>query len=205
MRLNITKDSLDYLSRQDAVLGEIIQKYGVLDLELRDDLFSSLVSTIIGQQLSNKAADTITARVRQAVGDFTAKNFVSADASELRKCGVSNQKLSYIIELADKILSGEIDLESVKLLDDDKLITSLQKIKGIGKWSAEMTALFSLGRMNIFCYDDVALRNAVMKFHNYKTLSPHRFEILRNKYKPYCSIASVYYYHAYDSGFRSEQ
>lgn len=205
MRLNITKDSLDYLSRQDAVLGEIIQKYDILDLELRDDLFSSLVSTIIGQQLSNKAADTITARVRQAVGDFTAKNFVSADVSELRKCGVSNQKLSYIIDLADKILSEEIDLESFKCLDDDKLIASLQRIKGIGKWSAEMTALFSLGRMNIFCYEDVALRNAVIKFHNYKTLSPRRFEILRNKYKPYCSIASVYYYHAYDNGFRSEQ
>ena len=186
-------------------MGEIIQKYGVLDLELRDDLFSSLVSTIIGQQLSNKAADTIIGRVKQTVGDFTAQNFISADVSELRKCGVSNQKLSYIIDLADKILSGETDLESVKFLDDGKLLETLQKIKGIGKWSAEMTALFSLGRMNIFCYDDVALRNAVMKFHNYKTLSPRRFEILRNKYKPYCSIASVYYYHAYDNGFRLEQ
>ncbi len=201
MRFNITKESLEYLSQKDAVLGEIIKQYGILEIELRTDLFASLVSTIIGQQLSNKAAETIVGRVRQVVGEFTTSNFLSIDTTELRKCGVSNQKISYIVDLATKSKVGEIDLESIESLDDKAVIEYLQKIKGIGKWSAEMTALFSLGRMNIFCYEDVALRNAIMKFHSYKTLSPRRFETLRNKYNPYCSIASIYYYHAYDNGY----
>ena len=77
---------------------------------------------------------------------------------------------------------------------ENVLDKSIENIKGVGRWTAEMVVEFTLGRLNIFSYYDVALKNGIMKAHSYKSLSKNRFEILRKKYSPYCSVASLYYY-----------
>ena len=86
----------------------------------------------------------------------------------------------------------------MKNLSDNEIINYLRQIKGVGLWTAEMISLFSLGKNNIFSYDDVALRNGIMKAKGFKTLSKKRFEMLRKKYSPYCSFASLYFYKVND-------
>lgn len=93
---------------------------------------------------------------------------------------------------------GEYDFSILNDLDDENVIKYFRTIKGVGKWTAEMLALFSIGRENIFSYDDVALRNGIMKAKEFKTLSKKRFDMLRKKYSPYCSYASLYFYKVND-------
>lgn len=93
---------------------------------------------------------------------------------------------------------GEYDFSILNDLYDENVIKYFRTIKGVGKWTAEMLALFSIGRENIFSYDDVALRNGIMKAKGFKTLSKKRFDMLRKKYSPYCSYASLYFYKVND-------
>ena len=114
--------------------------------------------------------------------------------------GYDNYKLidmweaEYIIELSNSILEGKYDFSLLDEMSDDDAIKYLVQIKGVGKWTAEMIVEFTMGRLDIFSYDDVALQNGIKKAHGFKTLSKQRFERLRKKYSPYCSVASVYYY-----------
>lgn len=199
MKFKITKEALRHLSSADPILAGLISKYGVLDQDLDDDLFRSIVDCIVSQQLSNKAASSINGRIRALVGEVTAENLCNVSQDALRACGISKNKASYIIELSRKICFGEIDLSCVYQLDDTETIRFLTSIKGVGEWTAEMIALFSLGKENIFSFKDVALLNSIKMLHGLDTLSRSTFEAFREKYSPYCSVASIYYYYAYDT------
>lgn len=121
------------------------------------------------------------------------------DDVEIRKCGISFSKINYIKGFARMVLNNQIDLNSIYQMLDEDVIKYLSKIKGFGRWTAEMIATFSLGRLNIFSFDDVALKAGIMKVHpEFKTLSKVRFERLRRLYSPYCTVAAIYYYHVND-------
>lgn len=193
---------IEYLKSKDTVFEMLFNKYGYARLERNANIFESIVSNIIGQQLSNKVKQVIYNRFISLVKTVTPENILNTDKELIRQCGISYSKISYIKELSENVLSGKYDFNNLNKLNDEDLIKELCKIKGVGKWTAEMLALFSLGRENIISYDDVALRNGIIKAKGYKSLSKQRFEQLKKKYSPYCSIASLYFYAHNDNELR---
>lgn len=199
MIIEYSQKEMNYISTKDSKLGFYIKKCGFLKTEIFEDIFESLVSNIIGQMLSNKVARVIYDRFLALVGEIKPETIIKKTDEELRSVGMSYKKAEYIKSLSLMVINKEIDLCTLNRLDDYDLIKYLTKIKGIGKWTAEMIAIFSLGRINIFSYDDAALRSGILKVHKeFKTLSKKRFEELRKLYSPYCTVASLYYYYVND-------
>lgn len=188
-------DEIDYVAKKDSIMELLVKRYGHLDRGMTTDVYTSIVFHIISQMLSNSSARAITSRFIDLVnGSITPQTVRKLSVDEIRSCGISKAKAEYILSLSKDVINGTIDLSDLKSMTDDEVIEYLIKIKGIGKWTAEMIACFTLGRLNIFCYEDVALCNGIKKAHGYKTLSRKRFERIRKKYSPYCSVAAIYYY-----------
>ena len=151
-------------------MANLVFKYGYIEKGLTTDIFTSLVFHIIGQMFSNSAAETITARLVAKVGKITPENISLLSFEKIRECGISSRKTQYIKGLADDVLANRISLTDLTELSDEEIIDRLIKIKGVGRWTAEMICEFTLGRLNVFSFDDVALKNGIQKAHGYKTL-----------------------------------
>ena len=200
MEFSVTNEIMEYLKSKDEVFDYLYSKFGLISIDLDTDLFSSVVVNIIGQMLSKKAADNITSRFLTICNNqITAESILTLDRENIRSCGLSYSKADYILEFSKRFANNEFDFSILNSLNDVETIKYLKRIKGVGSWTAEMLALFCLGRENIFSYDDVALKNGIIKAKGYKTLSKKRFEMLRKKYTPYCSYASLYFYRLNDS------
>lgn len=152
---------LKHLSEADPKLHHLIKAIGPIKITLNKDYYRSLVKSIIGQQLSLKAAQTISTRVEKIWSNFDPETFDSMEDDLLRGCGISRLKIKYLRDLTQKYVSGEVDFTTLHLLQDDEVIKTLTNIKGIGKWTAEMFLIFSLGRLNILSYSDVSIRNGI--------------------------------------------
>ena len=195
MKLEVTQGIIEYLKSKDNVFEMLSNRYGLISIELDNNLFEAVIMNIVGQMLSKKVADKMYDRLLSLCdGDITPNSLKKITRDEIRACGISFSKADYILEFADKFANNEYDLTSLDKLNDFETIKCLRQIKGVGKWTAEMLALFALGKQNIFSYDDVALKNGIIKSKGFKTLSQKRFEALRKKYSPYCSFASLYFY-----------
>lgn len=192
--IEYAKTEMDYISAKDPVMKELVAHFGHLGGGERKDVFASLISSIVGQMLSNKVADVIDGRLRQLVGDYTPELILQKSVEEIKSCGMSQRKAEYIRGLAQDVEDGKYDFTLLVDMDDEEVVKYLMQIKGVGRWTAEMITEFTLGRLNIFSFDDVALQNGIKKAHGYKTLSKQRFERLRKKYSPFASVASLYYY-----------
>lgn len=202
MNLAVTDEIINYLIQKDAIFSNLYDMYGKAKLEDSVDVFQSIVSSIIGQQLSIKAKRVIFDRFINTIKDFTPEAIIKTSDSDIRNCGISFAKIKYIKELSQKVVNKEYDFSGLESLSDEELIQELCKIKGVGIWTAEMLALFTFKRKNIFSYSDVALKNGIMKAKGYKTLSLKRFNSLKKLYSPYCSYASLYFYAHNDNELR---
>lgn len=187
-----------YVAGKDPVMKELVERFGRLEISVSGDIFADLVSDIVGQMLSNKVAEVIVGRLRALSGGLTPEKLLAKTAEEIKNCGMSARKAEYILALSRDVKEGKYDFSRLDSMTDGEAIAYLMKIKGVGRWTAEMIAEFSLGRKDIFSYDDMALRNGIVKAHCFKTLSKKRFERLRKKYSPYASVASLYYYRLND-------
>ena len=197
--MKVTISIAKILKSSDSVFNKLIEKYGLLETHSSFDLFSSFIFHFIGQMLSNKVADVLWTRFVNLVGEVEPHNILNIPDDKIRNIGISRAKIEFIKSFCNVIINKKIVLDSLNSLSDDELIRTLTKIKGVGEWTAEMIALFSLGRENIFSFKDVALKRGIMKCHpNFKTLSKTRFEKLRKLYSPYCSYASLYFYKVND-------
>ena len=186
---------INYLKKQDFLFDILFKKYGLLEFANKHNLFSSFIFHFIGQMLSNKVAYVLWTRFVNLVGEIEPHHILNVPDDKIKSIGISRAKIEFIKNFCNVIISGKINLDSLNELTDEDLIKTLTKIKGVGEWTAEMIALFSLGRENIFSFKDVALKRGIMKCHpNFKTLSKTRFEKLRKLYSPYCSYASLYFY-----------
>ena len=184
----------EYLKSKDKRLAEVIDTIGHIDRTVDDDLFSSVVHSIIGQQISTKAQVTICRRLQEAYGEVTPETIGHADTAKLQSLGMSFRKAEYIKDFAEKILNGEFDLAAVEQMTDEEAIAALSGLKGIGVWTAEMILLFCLQRPNILSFGDLAiLRGMRMVFHHRK-IDKKLFEKYRRKLSPYCSVASLYFW-----------
>jgi len=148
--------------------------------------FDVLACSIVGQQLSVKAADTIEGRLRVLVGELTPQNVLSRKEEELRSVGLSRSKVAYTQGLAEAFLSGVVDPSALENADDATIRDTLVALKGIGPWTAEMFMIFGLGHLDVWSPGDLGLRRAVE--HYFGELTPE----LPERWKPYRSIAAWY-------------
>lgn len=151
--------------------------------------FAALASSIISQQLSTKAADTIEARVKSLLKSITPKNILAASEEELRAAGLSFQKISYLKNLAEAW--PKLETKKFTALEDAEIITRLSSVRGIGRWTAEMFLMFAMARPDVFSYGDLILRNQLCTLHN---LDPKKdkaeAEALAEKWSPHRTFAA---------------
>lgn len=149
------------LAAKDATLGRIIAAYPRIRMESRGDAFVTLARSIVGQQISVKAAAAIWLRFCAACGETTPKSILRRRATTLRRCGLSDRKVEYIRDLAAHFVSGKVDPSRFGEQDDEDIIAELVDIRGIGRWTAQMFLMFNLLRPNVLPLDDLGLQKAV--------------------------------------------
>ena len=159
------------LSKRDPVLKEIIKKYKKGFLTTRNNPFFSLCRTIVGQQISTKAADSIWTKFeKKCKNKINPKVILKISSSSLKNSGLSRQKISYLRNIAKAFINKSFDVKKLKKMNDDEAISYITRLKGLGVWSAEMFLMFNLNRPNIFPVKDIGLLRAISK--NYKSSYP---------------------------------
>ena len=183
---------ISYLKNKDKKLVEVIEKVGLIERETDPELFSALVHHIVGQQISTKAQATIWERMKKSLGAVTPETILNASMDEIRSFGISLRKVEYIKDFAEKVHTGEFDIEAAEKMEDDELIKYLTTLKGVGVWTAEMILLFCLQRPNVFSFDDLAIKRGLRMVYHHRKIDRKLFEKYRRRFSPYCSVASLY-------------
>lgn len=181
---------IDYLKRKDKKLGAAIGEIGMIERQITPDPFAALISTVVSQQISNKAAETVWNKLEKLLGTINPENINQKDLREIQSCGMSGRKAGYIKGIAQA--AGEVDFPNLHKLTDQEIIKKLSSLHGVGVWTAQMLLIFSLGRPDVISYDDLAIRKGMMKLYGLKELNKEKFERYRKRYSPYASIASLY-------------
>ena len=181
-----------HLKRRDKKLGAAIERIGMIRREIRPEPFSALVSSVVSQQISKKAAATVWDRLFSRVGAIRPENIAGVSLAEIQSCGMSMKKAGHIQAIATTAISGVLDFDSLPTLSDAEVIKKLSSLNGVGIWTAEMLLIFSLGRPDVVSYGDLAIRRGMMNLYDLKELSREKFDSYRQWYSPYGSVASLY-------------
>lgn len=192
-------EGLEQLGRACPILEELINTHRRPEFSpvTPGRYFDVLLSSIIGQQLSVKAAATIEQRLRESIGEFTPEAVINAHEDSLRNVGLSRAKTSYAKSLAVGFRDGSIEPEKLMELKDQEAIDLLTKVKGIGPWTAEMFLIFGLGRLDVWSAGDLGLRRALEHF--FDSAEPH----IADRWRPYRSIAAWYLWEHSDNAASS--
>lgn len=183
---------IDYLKSKDKKLGAAIEKIGIIKREITPDPFTAIISSVVGQQISSKAAKTVWDRLFNVLGCITPESIAQADLSEIKGCGMSEKKAGYIKGIADAAISGQVDFNTLHTQTDEEIIKKLSSLHGVGVWTAEMLLIFSLCRPDVVSYKDLAICRGMMNLYGLKELSKEKFERYKKRYSPYGSVASLY-------------
>ena len=187
-----------FLSKKDKKLAKIINKYDGY-LVSRNDPFYSLCRSIIGQQISVKAADSIWLKFEKIIKKIKPINLIKLSNVKLASIGLSRQKILYLKITAKEFLNKTLDIKILQKMSDDEAIKSLVRIKGIGIWTAQMFLIFNLKRSNIFPFSDIGLIKAISK--NYKKeypLKKDELDYFKKKWHPYSTVATWYMWRSID-------
>ncbi len=207
--------AIDHLKKADPVMAEIIARVGPFRLDRRPATFESMARAIVFQQLAGAAARTIYQRLQsaceQAVGGqsterslyggfgITPESVLALREEQMRACGLSRQKLSYIRDLAEKTISRDIDFVGLPSMSDEDVIAHLTRVKGIGVWSAQMFLIFALGRGDVMPTADLGLNTAIRRAYGKRKLpKPKQILKLAEKWRPYRSFACWYLWRSVD-------
>lgn len=190
-------DALAHLKSHDSILSDVIERYPVPSFQKHDNYYQSLVESIIGQQLSVKAAAAIRERfVGLFEGPFPSpQQIVSIDVETYRSVGLSRPKARYIIDLAEKVSDGSIRFDHLDGLSNQEIIEELTVVKGIGVWTVHMFLMFCMGRLDVLPTGDLGIRNAVQKLYGFESIvTPEQVQVVANdnNWHPYESVASFY-------------
>ena len=188
------------LSKKDKVMRKLIHNYKDKSLVTRNDVFFSLCKSIIGQQISVKAANSVFLKFKKKCKNkITAKVVNRLPSNSLKSCGLSKQKVKGIKDLAKKTLNKSFKPNLIKKMTDEEAIEYLSELRQIGRWSAEMILLFTFNRSNIWPLQDIGLLRAISNNYNKKYLPPKIFlNKLYKKFTPYCSVATWYLWRSID-------
>jgi DNA-3-methyladenine glycosylase II len=202
-----SEDAVEKLRASDETLKAIIDERGPLDLDTRqrgrpEDPYGALLRSIVGQQLSTKAARSIYNRLVELFGGKTPspQELLDADPETVRAVGLSNAKVRYVRSLAEHVLSGELELEKLDSLGDEEVEREVTAVKGLGQWTAHMFLIFHLGRPDVLPVGDLGVRRAVERAYGLEELpSAEELERLGERWAPYRSLASLYLWESLDN------
>ena len=188
------------LSKKDKVMKGLILKYQDKFLTTRKDLFYSLCKSIIGQQISVAAANSVFNKFSKACkGKISPASVSGLNKLKLKKCGLSRQKIKGIQELAKKFQDKSFNTRKIKYMSDEEAIDYLSNLRQIGRWSAEMILIFNLNRSNIWPIQDIGLLRAISNNYKKKYHPPKNFvEKLNKRFTPYCTVATWYLWRSID-------
>ncbi len=179
--------------RTDATIGPLVATYGELSHRGNTKHFHVLISSIISQQISGKAADAIRKRLHAHFRPLTPATIVASDMETLRSLGLSPQKATYVVDLAHKFLDGTISPRKFSRLRDEEIIAQLVAVKGIGVWTAQMFLMFSLERIDVWPIDDYGIRKAIQVQFRKRALPKKKFMLsVGKRWAPYRSVAALY-------------
>ena len=192
-----------YLSKKDKIMSKLIKNYqspSETILTSRRDIFFSLCKSIIGQQISVAAADSVFLKFKsKCKNKINAKTVSKLTFSQIKKCGLSRQKVLGIKSLANRILDKSFNPKLLNKMTDEEAINYLSNLRQIGRWSAEMILLFTYNRSNIWPIQDIGLLRAISKNYKKKYLPPDKFvNLLKKRFSPYCSVATWYLWRSID-------
>ncbi|MBI2296700.1 MAG: DNA-3-methyladenine glycosylase 2 family protein [Betaproteobacteria bacterium] len=187
------------LAARDAVLRELIDRFQGLALGSRGDAFSTLARSIVGQQISVKAAQSVWDKLSTRLGAVAPAAVRGVRKTTLRACGLSEKKAAYLQDLAARFLDGTLDASRWPQLDDEALIAELTQVKGIGRWTAEMFLIFYLTRPDVLPLDDLGLRRAIRLHYNRgRPMSARRMRSTGARWAPWRSVATWYLWRSLD-------
>lgn len=181
-----------YLKQVDPILGEAMNRLGMVEREVIPDLFAALIYSIIGQQISIKAVHTIWHRMQDRLAEITPQTITAATVEEIQQCGLSMRKAGYIKSISETVLCGDLDLRGLCELPDAEVIKRLSSLHGIGVWTAEMLLLNSMERPDVVSWGDIGIRRGMMNLYGLTEITKEQFEQYKKQYSPYGSTASIY-------------
>ncbi len=200
MRFDGRSAAVGALRAADPRFAAVLDAVGLLELKSAQDPFRALCESIVYQQLSLKAAGTIWHRF-EALTPVTPEDIAGLAVEDMRAVGLSGQKSRYLKDLADAVLTRRIDLDGLGALDDEAVIEEVTLVKGIGRWTAEMFLIFSLGRLDVLALDDAGLlRAAGWLLGHQRPATREEFAEAGEAWRPYRSVASLYLWAAKDRG-----
>jgi DNA-3-methyladenine glycosylase II len=185
-------EATEYLKEKDKLLGEAIDRIGHIYRKVDNDLFSSVVHHIIGQQISSAAQATVWKRVSDKLGTVNADTICICSREELQSCGITFRKADYIKEFAAKVQSGEFNIESLYDMPDEGVIRQLTSLNGVGVWTAEMIMIFCMQRPDIVSYGDLAIHRGMRMLYHHRNINKKLFAKYARRYSPYGTVASLY-------------
>ena len=188
-----------HLSRKDRVMKKLIPQFGNAILESRGDAFVTLARSIVGQQISVKAAQSVWEKFSKLSRKLTPAGVLKLKVDDMRAAGLSARKVEYLVDLALHFDSGTVHVKEWQGMDDEAIIAELVAIRGIGRWTAEMFLIFHLMRPNVLPLDDVGLINGIS--HNYFSGEPVSRSDAREvaqAWSPYCTVATWYIWRSLD-------
>ena len=186
------------LGRRDRTLARIMGRHPEVSLRRRSDAFTTLARAIVGQQISVRAAAAIWQRITE-LGPVEPQVWVDLPAERLRACGLSPQKLSYVVDLAQRFHSGAVKPRRWARMEDEAIIEELVQVRGIGRWTAEMFLIFNLLRPDVLPVDDQGLRRAMaLQYNGGDSISPARMRDIALNWAPWRSVATWYLWRSLD-------
>ncbi len=192
-------DACKHLVKKDRVMKRLIPQFGDACLQSRGDAFSTLARSIVGQQISVKAAQTVWDRFAMLPKKMTAPNVLKLKVDDMRAAGLSARKVEYLVDLALHFDSGSLHVDDWQAMDDDTIIAELVAIRGIGRWTAEMFLIFHLMRPNVLPLDDVGLINGISQsYFSGEAVSRSDAREVAAAWAPFCSVATWYIWRSLD-------
>ena len=193
------QDACKHLVKKDRVMKRLIPQFGDACLQTRGDAFVTLARSIVGQQISVKAAQTVWDRFATLPRKLTAANVLKIKVDDMRAAGLSARKVEYLVDLALHFDSGAVQADAWSAMDDEAIIAELVGIRGIGRWTAEMFLIFHLMRPNVLPLDDVGLINGISKsYFSGESVSRSDAREVAAAWAPYCSVATWYIWRSLD-------
>ena len=186
------KKELEHLKKADKKLAAVIDQVGMIERVINPDLFSALVHSIVGQQISTKAHQTIWERMKNELGKISPVVIDSLPLEKIQQFGISFRKAGYIKSAAQKIITKEFDIHALHSMSDEEVCAKLSELNGIGVWTAEMLMIFSMQRPNVLSYGDLAIIRGLRMVYHHRKIDKEKFNKYWKRYTPYASIASLY-------------
>lgn len=192
MNFSYGETEVEYLKSKDIKLAAAIDQIGHIDRAVDEDLFSSVVHHIIGQQISTVAQATIWERLSAKLGEVNAENILFISRDELQAVGMTYKKADYILDFSEKVRNGSFDICALQAMTNEQVIKELSSLKGIGVWTAEMIMTFCMERPDIVSFGDLAILRGMRMLYRHRKIDRAKFDRYCRRYSPHGTVASLY-------------